>query len=322
MRTGMLRRIWRYRRRAARERVEIDRDPLDALGDEIISAMVRRIDDRMADAGLIAPRGRDPHRRPTLYIIENSDDTDDPLRAIGIELIAAGHRMNARQEAARRARARRRHQLAVAASTVLFLMVGASAASTVIDGTTGIPALDRFLAFRDERIGNPTRRVPAGASRAPHLATRSDAEVVSHVQLRFQSKAVDHFDVVNYVLADGQTCIALVEGAVGPSSRTLPATRLTCQPTPRLVDRMLAQKGAYVVGLRGLYEQTVYFGYALSDTRRVFVLNGRKSLPTRLSPAFSLPGSTTEVRLFAATKPRAPGASVGANLQRIKVRAR
>jgi hypothetical protein len=327
VRLGVLRRIWRRRGQNSRRRVvEVDRDPLDALGDEIVSAMVQRIDDRMADAGLIPPRRRPRRRRysqPDLYVIENSDFTDDPLRAIGVELVAAAHRMTARREAVKRARARRRHQIAVAASTVLFLMVGASAASTVISGTTGIPALDRFLEIRNQRIGNPSGRVPPGGADAPHLATRSDAVPVSGVRLPLAAGAVAPVDVANFLLADGRTCVAFLRKERGrSSSRQLPRTVLGCQPSAELVQQTLAARPAYLVGLKDLYDQTIYVGYAQADTRRVSVTLHRAPLRARLSRTFALPGAGTRVRLFGVVAPRSPDANARYNLNRIEVRAR
>jgi hypothetical protein len=320
-----MRRWWHRREKGLpyprrRTRV-IDGDPVEAIGDEIFKAADRRIRQDFQDAGILPGDDTD---RPKLVLVPdpaNAEANSDPLTMIGRELDAAARRLIARDKAKRQAAIRRRHYLTVAA-TLSLLLSSVAGASAVFSGTTGVPALDRFLDLREaqRKDARPARASelpsPGIRPRPPHSG-RPSADVrplpgSTSVRLRVPGGGL----FVAYQSVGDAVCFSLPSSTGEHQSASFRLYPLWCE-TDNLRARRLAEEGAYVTFQRG----AVVMGISRPDADVVTVREpsgGR--LKVHLSRPWKLVAAHAgSIRVFLAAKTQG---LLSGDLRRYVVRAR
>jgi hypothetical protein len=279
---------WRERRRSRRLKRVIDTDPLDAIGDEMVKKMGRRVTRRLRDAGILPSNMED---RPNLYVIRN--DITDPLEAIGQELLLAARRKAARHSARERRVQRLRHH-AVVAATFLFGLAGVAGASAVIAGTTGVPVLDEILNTR----------------RAEHEAVRSSGRPArpgldSRIGGKFVAKSVSRpigvpsdgrtprSQVVAYQDIKGPLCFASIVLSSGGAPRE---NGILCQPLA-VTSETLRRADAFVA----IASANFVSGFAKASVTHLAIKAPGVRLAVRLSKPWNIDGLNAKaIRTFVA----------------------
>jgi len=310
-------RFWRRKRRKRPQHATrvVESNPLDAIEDEMLKAMERRIRKRFHDAGILPP---EPNGRPKLYVIQR--DLTDPLQAIGQELFLAARRLATRDAARRRTAQRLRHHAAVAA-TFLFGLAGVAGASAVIVGTTGVPALDEILNTRraeHEALPSSTRRARPGLD--PRLGGRFTAKNVSRPIDVPSDGRTPRSQVVAYQDTKGPLCFASIVLSPGRARRE---NGVLCQPLA-LTSATLGRDDAFVA----IAGANFVSGFAKADITRVAIKGPGGRLAVRLSKPWNIDDSDLNgIRAFVAfpvshhAGADSPKALSG-DLRRYRVRAR
>jgi len=300
----------------------IDGDPLDAIEDETVKAIDRRLREQFGDAGIFPS---DQDARPKLVLIHDSSQAeaeDDPLAMIGRELDAAAHRLVAREKAKRRAVARARHYAAAAAALVVGL-AGVSGASALITGTTGVPGLDDLLSVRDRQVRRSSDHPPRSDGRGyypPWDYKRFRPVTVSRPINLPPGGGVRQ--AVAFENSNGAVCFALTAKRITPAN-PLPAGAFSCSELDQTMQ-LLAEAKADIVYSNG----RVVVGLARAEVRHIKARGPDGKLAVRLAKPWTLDAPDTKpITVFVGFPPgyphgstTRPGALTG-DLRRYVVRA-
>jgi hypothetical protein len=165
----------------------------------------------------------------------------------------------------RRPRARRRRTVAVAVASLLALGVAGAGASALVNGTTGVPAVDRLLGiYEQNRPGGGLQPDPAAGSVSVEMSTRDGQRFVS----------------TSYVAEDGRVCTAVTSVEVGGRGG------VTCV-LPSVVGDSLERAGGLVVGAVGNFDEALLTGFVRADVVEIEGSGRNGHVRAKLGPAWS-----------------------------------
>lgn len=185
----------------------------------------------------------------------------------------------------RRPRARRRRTVAVAVASLLALGVAGAGASALVNGTTGVPAVDRLLGiYEQNRPGGGLQPDPAAGSASVEISTRDGQRFVS----------------TSYVAEDGRVCTAVTGVELGGPGG------VNCVAASLLADSLERRAGLFV-GVVGNGDEVLLVGFARADVVEAETRGGPGNATTKLGPAWtSAPAELSSVKPFLAIADRRP----------------
>jgi hypothetical protein len=176
------------------------------------------------------------------------------LDAYGAELLDVARATAVRRT--RRGAGRRRRALSLATAGLVTLTVLGAAATALVTGSTGVPAVDRWLGIQEAGLERqaPGRLGPRGGDVRP---TPSMPAASIRVRLGGSRTAV----VTSYVARSGEVCSTLTDGGAG-------AGNISCV-TPALLDARLRRDNGLVLGMVNDGRAVVLAGLVTADAERV-----------------------------------------------------